>query len=167
MVLPTSEVQLDNGENVPLPSLWAERAVALVFLRHFGCVFCRRYVAQLRPLADENIVFVGMAGVEETDRFRRRMRSPHRFVCDPEAKLYEAFGLCRGSVGQMLNLRTLTQGAVATLQGHGFAPPTSDPWRMPGVFVVATSGEIVWSYRSRDASDNPPASSVLAALKQA
>jgi hypothetical protein len=167
MALPTSEIVLSTGERAPLPSLWAERALALVFLRHFGCVFCRRYVSQFRPFSGENVVFVCQEGPEEAERFKRRMRSPHRFVCDPEARLYEAFGLGRGTVGQMLNLRTLAQGAVATLQGHGFAPPSSDPWRMPGVFVVSPNGELAWSHRSRDAADNPPVSKVLAALEKA
>jgi peroxiredoxin len=130
-------------------------------------VFCRRFVAQLRPLAHENIVFVSMADPAEAEEFKAKILSPHRFVCDPGARLYEAFGLGRGKIGEMLNLRTLAQGAAATFQGHGMGRPVGDPWRMPGVFVIDRGGRIAWSHRSRDASDNPPVAAVVAALEKA
>ena len=37
-----------DGRPVRLGALWADAPAALVFLRHYGCVFCREHVAQLR-----------------------------------------------------------------------------------------------------------------------
>ncbi len=94
------------------------------------------------------------------------MRSPHRFVCDPEARLYEQFGLARGTTKQMFSGRVFAAGVVATLEGHRVGRPIGDPWRMPGVFVLAPEdGEVVWAHRSRDASDNPPVSEIGRALQ--
>ena len=38
-----------DGSAVPLAREWADRPVVVVWLRHFGCVFCREQVAQPRP----------------------------------------------------------------------------------------------------------------------
>lgn len=164
MKAPTIDVTLSTGEVVPLSRLYAEKPLVLVFLRHFGCTFCREHVAELRVLSQHNVVFVGMGTVEQTREFKERMRSPHLFIADPERKLYQAFGLGKGSGKQMFNPRVFARGFGATLRGHWVGLPIGDPWQMPGVFLIDTRGEVVWEYRSVDASDNPSPETIARAL---
>ena len=38
-----------EGRPVRLGDLWKDRRAVLVFVRHFGCLFCRQQVAELTP----------------------------------------------------------------------------------------------------------------------
>lgn len=150
------EVQLSSGEVVPLASLYAEQPVALVFLRHLGCIFCREHVAQLRRLKDLNIVFVTLGTPEQTEAFRTKMQSPHRFICDPDKTLYRHFEIPRGGLTQMMSPQVFVRAIGATLQGHRNGRSDADPLQLPGVFVIGTDGVVTWQYRSKNASDNAP-----------
>ena len=146
-------VHLDDGSLVQLDHLNGESPFILIFLRHFGCIFCRYQVSQLRPASDLPIFFVGMGTVEETAAFKTRMRSPHRFICDPERRLYDQFGVGRASLGQMISLRTIRQGLRATLAGQYQGKPTSDPKQLGAAYIVDKDGGVLWSKLCRDASE--------------
>lgn len=153
MRAPETSVVLEDGSTSPLSDLYRARPLVLVFLRHSGCVFCRYHVAQLRTCADLNLCFVCMETPAEAAAFKAEMRSPHRFISDPERALYEAFGLQRGGFTQVFNLRTFRRGVEAMRQGHLNRKPTSDPWQLAGTFIVDTDGEVVWNRQARDAAD--------------
>ena len=40
-------VQDERGAELRLGDLWREQPAVLVFLRHYGCVFCRAHAVQL------------------------------------------------------------------------------------------------------------------------
>ena len=165
MEIADQEVLLSNGDRVMLHSLADGGRVALVFLRHFGCTFCMEYVGELAQHPDLNVVFVSLGDRLESDEFQRKMKSPHRFISDPGATLYKAFGLGRGKVAQMFGPRMFVRGAQAVMKGHGVVGrPVGDPWQMPGVFVLEPGGTVVWEYRSKDAADNPEIPVLRAAL---
>jgi peroxiredoxin len=154
MKAPDALVDLDTGSQVPLSSLYGNKRLILVFLRHCGCLFAREQVAQLRFHPNLNIAFVTMASRDELAEFKKRTRSPHPMIADPDRKLYQAFGLGKGEGKQVFNLRTFARGFGATLRGHWVGTPIGDPWQMPGVFLIEPDGEISWEYRSVDAADN-------------
>lgn len=164
---PLVAVTLHTGESVDLESLHQDRPLALVFLRHFGCLFCREQLSQLRPYADENIVFVSMSKVQEAAEFRDKMEIQSTFVSDPLKTLYEQFGLKRGSFAQMFSTTTFKRGFQATVSGHLSGVPVGDPWMLAGTFVIGTDGEILFSHFSRDASDNLPGETIVNALRAA
>jgi peroxiredoxin len=153
---PEKDVLLSTGETVPLKELYKDKSLVLVFLRHFGCTFCREQVSQLRSHKNWNITLCSMASPEEAEEFRQKLSSPHPFICDPDQELYQAFGLKRGKAKQMFNPRVFMRGFGATFQGHLVGKPIGDPWQMPGVFLIEPDGTIAWHYRSVDASDNAP-----------
>lgn len=160
-------VTLSTGEQKALADLYAEKPLALVFLRHFGCIFCREQVAELRAHPDWNVAFVTMGDVVGAADFKVLMKSPHTFLCDPDAKLYEEFGLERGSVKQMFSGEVWARGFQAARKGHTVGRPVGDPWRMPGEFVIDTSGTVVWEHRPRHAGESATTSQIEAALKKA
>ncbi len=165
MRAPEIDVLTSSGETVPFSSFYAERAVGVVFLRHLGCLFCRRHVSQLRRHPELNLVFVSMGSPEETREFEAKWKTVHPFLCDPEKTLFEKFGLTRAKWSQIVGPRVLLQGAASIRYGVG--TPLGDPMQLAGTFVINRSGEVVWSHRARDASDNASAARIGEALVRA
>lgn len=146
-------VKLEDGSSRELAELCRDTGIALVFLRHFGCVFCRYQVAQLRSAADLPIYFVCMESAEEAEVFKTEHRSPHHFISDPDRKLYEAYGVRRGTARQLFSLRTIGRGIKATLAGSFQGKPTSDPMQLGATIILNQSGEVAWSRYAKDAAE--------------
>lgn len=155
------DVLLHTGEIIPFAELHRE-PVALVFLRHLGCLFCREHVVQLRDYPDLNVVFVAMAGPGETNEFRTDHASPHRFVCDPERVLHSQFGVATARFGQVLNPRVLLRGASA--MKYGLARPTGNPMSLAATVVLNEDGEVVWTHHARDIADNATPQQIVEGL---
>ena len=134
----------------------------VVFLRHFGCTFCREALADVTRTRPElqargtRLVFVHMGTFAQGDEVLRRYGlADVAHVSDPEARLYRALRLRRGRFTQLFGLRSWTRGVVAgLLRGHGVGTLVGDGFRMPGVFLI-DRGEVVREYRHRHASDVP------------
>jgi hypothetical protein len=130
-----------------------------VFLRHFGCIFCRETLADLRALVERHpdfprpLVFFH-ASPSEGRAFLRRDWPTLRAVSGPMTELYEAFGVERGGVLQMFGPEVWTARSRAARKGLANGPRTRDVWRMPGVFLVR-GGETVWAHEYRHAADHP------------
>jgi peroxiredoxin len=144
-----------------LASLLADRSVLLVFLRHFGCTFCREAVADLaekRGAIEAQgalLAFVHL-GTEEKAKW---FFTPYGLVdvprfSDPDGKLYEAFGLVRAQWRQFLNSENVLRFLLAATHGHFAFFPQGDIQRMPGVFRIE-KGEIRKAYRHKLISDRP------------
>lgn len=165
MRVPEFGVLRHDGTHVSLYCLAASGPVALVFLRHLGCVFCREQVATLRDaLPDANVAFVTMAEPRLAARFRAWMRSPHPFLCDPDRALYRAFGLERGSPGVVLAPRVLARGLSALRAGHRQGLPAGDVWQLGGTFVMDGEGGVLAAFPARDAGDFPSPEAVRRSL---
>ena len=155
MQAPEVDVLMSSGETVPLRALYEKQPLVLVFLRHLGCVFCKEHVAHLRGFADPNIVFVTLGTQEQTEAFRKKMNSPHRFICDPEKKLHAHFNLNPGGLAEFINPHVIGRVIVSMLHGYLNGLPQGDPKQLPGVFIIQTNGEVTWEHRSRDIADTP------------
>jgi hypothetical protein len=154
-----------DGETAPLFSLASERPVALVFLRHLGCIFCREQVATLRDTMPEaNIAFVTMAEPRLAARFRTWIRSPHLFLCDADHKLYTAFGLERGTFAQVLAPQIGIRALSAMRRGHFPGRLIDDPWQLGGTFVMDGEGNVSASFPASDAGDHPSPEALRKAL---
>ena len=144
-----------------LAELTAGRPVLLVFLRHFGCTFCREAVEEVsrkRSLLESGgtrLAFVHLGTEEKANSFFTPYGLAHapRFA-DPEGKLYEAFGLVRAELRQYLNQESILRMLIAWLNGHFVGLPAGDVERMPGAFLVK-DGEIKKAFRHKLVSDRP------------
>jgi peroxiredoxin len=144
-----------------LAALITERDVLLVFLRHFGCAFCREAVSDLveRRGAIESqgtrLAFVHLGSEEKAQWFFKPygLLEVPRFS-DPLGRLYEEFGLLRWNWRQYLNIESVFRLLSASLKGHRTGLPTEDIERMPGVFQIR-SGEIRKAFRHKLVSDRP------------
>ena len=132
----------------------------LVFLRHFGCPFCKETLAGLRQAAQDNpsfppVLFFYQGSPTEGRAFLRRYWPEARAIADPEALFYEGMGVGRGGLLQMFHPGVVPALIRARAAGHLDGEGSGgDSRRMPGLFV-ARGAELVWSHRARHQADPP------------
>jgi peroxiredoxin len=143
-------------------ALLGEQSVLVVFLRHFGCNFCREAVADIAEkrsaieAAGSKLAFVHLGTEERATKYFApyKLTDVPRFA-DPEGRLYQTFGLVRIQWWEILRWRALRRSLEALLHsGHFIGLPAGDIQRMPGVFLVQR-GEIRKTFRHKLVSDRP------------
>ena len=152
-------IELPAGS--PLRQLPAHRPSLVIFLRSFGCTFCRQAIADVAGIrkdlqaAGAGVVFVhGGTPEEAAPWFAKYGLDDATIVSDPELAHYRAFGLGRTRVSDLVSPAVWLRGAGSALS-HGFGPQTPDMMRqLPGVFVLR-GGRIAAEYRHRSPSDRP------------
>ena len=160
-------VTLSTGEATTLRELLKSGPIALVFVRHLGCTFCREHVRQLAGLPAKQVIFVSTADPETTRRFQKWIGSQNRFICDESGDLFPKFGLSRATLAQAISPKVLARGLVSLMRGNINGLPAGDPLRLGGTFVFDSEGKVVWSHVSKDVSDNSSVVSVRTALANA
>jgi peroxiredoxin len=152
---PVSGVNLAPGS---FADQLSEAPTLLVFLRFFGCIFCRETVSDLRKLSEEregfpNVLFVSEAGATEARAFVRRYWPNARVIADPKADLYAAFGVGK-SILKAFSPGVFSARRRALDKGHEVGALDGNAFRMPGAFLVRGS-EIVWSHHFKHSADQP------------
>ncbi len=145
-----------------LATLSSHSSVFLIFLRHFGCVFCKEALRDLglrnKQFKEENIrlVFVHMAPPEDADKYFTQFNVVnYDNISDPKSELYKKFGLKRGNFTQLYGLKTWIRGYKLHKEGMAFELPTiGDSLQLPGIFVIC-NGEIKDSYIHKIIADKP------------
>ncbi|MEM6672480.1 MAG: SelL-related redox protein [Planctomycetota bacterium] len=139
-----------------------EQPQFLVFLRHFGCTFCRQALADLGTINDQlraagtRLVLVHMSTEDEAcSMFGQYGLSEVTGISDPDRVLYRAFALRRGTPAQLLGWSIWKRGWEAGVkQGHGIGWLRGDAAQMPGAFVVS-QGQVVAQFIHETAADRP------------
>jgi hypothetical protein len=131
----------------------------LVFLRHFGCMFCREMVRDLRRITETTpdfppVLFFYQGTVEEGQNFFGQYWPQARAVSDVPKTFYTAMGLRRATFGQMFGIQVWTCRLRAMSTGNFIGKAVGDPWIMPGVFLVQGS-EMLWCHRFMHQGDHP------------
>ena len=105
-----------------------EKPCLLVFLRHFGCIFCREALNDIKNLYQSSfrdkyeIILVHMSTIEiASNYFNRYQLFDIESISDPECNYYHEFGLLKGTFNQLFGFRSWIRGVDAGLvKGHGF-----------------------------------------------
>ena len=113
------------------------------------------------------MVLVSMGTVEESATFEKKFDIPFPMISDPDRLLYQAFGLNQISTLELLSLSVAIKGILAIVRGHTIGIPVGDVRQLPGVFIINTDGQIVYSYFAKDPSDHPNLDTILEAVKKA
>ncbi len=153
---------MQTNEGKSLYELSFDKPVLLVFLRHFGCTFCREALSDIAEQWEEiekagsRLVFVHMTSDEVAERYFNRYKLegvPH--ISDPDCKFYASFGLVKGNFTQLFGLQSWIRGfSAGVVSGHGVGPQLGDGFQMPGAFVIQ-DGQIKNSFIHKLASDRP------------
>jgi hypothetical protein len=150
----------NRGEN--LAELAGEHKVLLVFLRHFGCTFCRETMADLAEKRDEieyigvKIVIVHMVDAQTaTDILSLYNLEDIRHISDPHQKLYNRFGLYKVSFRSLFGVKNWWRAFVAgIIKGHLIGKPAGDPFQMPGVILFHKT-KVINNFVYKYVSDRP------------
>jgi hypothetical protein len=90
-------------------------------------------------------------------------RIPFRCLSDPNREAYGAFGLDRGSIGQIMSPDVVLKTMRSFFRGN-FGPPGGDVFQLGGSFVIGTDGVVKLAHAARDPSDLLSIESLLSAL---
>lgn len=157
-----------QGESVA--ALSQKQPVLLVFLRHFGCTFCREALKDLSDRSKQiaeygsKLVLVHMSDEETAERyFSKYSLRGVSHVADPHCRFYQAFGLTKGTARQLFGLQSWIRGFQAgVIDGHGVGiKQLGDGFQMPGVFVLQ-DGKVVSKFVHKLAGDRPEYVDLLA-----
>lgn len=152
-----------TNSNENLMELTNQSPVFLVFLRHFGCVFCKEALHDLAEKKESftskgiKLVFVHMSEYEVANEyFKNYDLEGVSHISDQYCNYYSAFGITKGSFSQLYGLRTWIRGFAAKRAGFELelAKNLGDSTQMPGIFVLR-KGKIVDAFIHKRASDKP------------
>jgi len=155
---------MDTVGDTTVYDISMQKPVMLVFLRHFGCVFCKEAltdIANQRAKIEADgveIVFVHMSDTATAKRyFNRYELDGIDFVNDEACNFYKAFGLLKGNFSQLFGLSTWIRGFNASSrEGHKleYSRQLGDSFQMPGIFMI-TKGQITKQFIHKMASERP------------
>ena len=147
-----------------LLELLDESPLLLIFLRHFGCSFCRQTlddVSKLRSQIEAKAirpVFVHLGTPERAKPyFDYYHLSDVERVSDPQASLYTQplFDLARQSAfSHFLVAKVWKAWLQGAIRKHGFGMIKEDADQMPGIFFLRQR-VIVHAFRYKTIADEP------------
>jgi AhpC/TSA antioxidant enzyme len=159
-----------SGRATRLRSLWSSAPAVVVWLRHFGCIYCAEQAREFAGARLEieglgaRLAFVGNGSVAGARSFQARVAPGCAVFTDPRLESYQAIGARHGvlsTVGPQTwahAVRAFKRGArQRRVQGH--------PFQQGGVLVVAPGTRVAYVHVSRSAGDHPPLSGVLEAVR--
>lgn len=113
------------------------------------------------------MAIVHQGTVDEGEAFLSRRWPGAPAISDPGRRLYDAFGLERGTVGQLFGPRVFAAAAGAIRYGVGLARPVGDPFVLAGAFVVDDAGVIHRAEPAAHAGSSPDFEALFAAARAA
>ena len=141
-----------------------ESPVLLIFLRHFGCSFCRQTLDDVSRIREQiegrgvRPVFVHLGTPERAKPyFDYYHLSDIERVSDPEASLYAnpVFRVPRKNVFIQVLLPAVWKGwLLGSIAKHGIGRMQEDAHQMPAVFYLRQRG-IAREYRYKTIADRP------------
>ncbi len=169
---PDAVVKTMNGDETTLADVWQSHdgPTVLVFLRHFGCIFCREHAAQLASAKAEfekrgvQIVFVGMGNPEEAREFRADRDLPFEILADPDRVAYRAFGLPEGRISQLAGPAVVGASVRAMKHGASVGKAVGNRRQLPGTYIIDQDGRFLFSKPAAHAGDVAEIETLLAAL---
>ncbi|MBC7429577.1 MAG: hypothetical protein H7336_13250 [Bacteriovorax sp.] len=148
-----------TSQKKTLLELSNDQNVLLVFVRHFGCTFCRETVSEMAIIDQAlvgrklTLVFVHMSDKSYGDEFFSKYYDhPVHHISDPGRSLYKSLNLRRGSLYQLFGPMTWIRGIYAgVFKGHGLGEFEGDSMQLGGVFVLS-HGQVIFEQKAKSAS---------------
>jgi peroxiredoxin len=161
-----------SNEAVTLAGLWREGPVFLSFIRHFGCIFCREWLALLQEREDDfraaglQVVSVAQGKPRHAERYCGRLAPSVQCLMDEGPDPYFAYGLGQGKLSELASFQVVKATLRAFSRGSTIGEIIGDPKMMPGMFLIDPHGRIQYAYYSRHAGDHPNVDEILDAAYQ-
>lgn len=166
LALSRCSVQDEAGQPFPLYDLWKNQTAILVFLRHFGCIFCRAHAKDVwnrRNDFEKNgakIAFIGNGSPHMIAQFKIELGiSEAPIYTDPTLAAFKAVGFKRGFLAAV-NPRAifnLSKAKNLGVQQGTYSKEQGDLWQLGGLIVIKPDGKVPYLYISQVAGDFAPA----------
>jgi len=155
-----NDFETSHGSN--LNEMTHRSPTLLVFLRHFGCTFCREALQDLSKkrnnieIKGTRIALVHMVDYKTAQsELEKYGLSDIPHISDPENILYKKFKLKNGTVSQLLGLKVLFRGLISgAVRKYGIGKELGNSMQMPGIFLMH-KGQIVKFFIHQSAADRP------------
>lgn len=162
--LTTALQDIRTETDISLLDLVDQAPVLLIFLRHFGCSFCRQTLDQVSHLREQiaargvNLVFVHLGSPERAKPyFDYYHLSDVQRVSSPDGSLYQnaIFHLSRTNPFSHFFMPVVWKGWLqGALRKYGIGMIHEDGHQMPGVFMLRDRR--IWRvFRYRSIADEP------------
>ncbi|MCA1824882.1 MAG: peroxiredoxin-like family protein [Candidatus Dormibacteria bacterium] len=157
-----------DGESRPLGELWSDGPAVVVWLRHFGCIYCREqaqeYTAHAPALrsAGVRLAFVGNGTPRAARWFRDRYAPTATVVTDPALQTYKLIG-ARSGLFSTLGPQTWGSAIRALRRGARQGMVRGRPFQQGGTLVVTPDDRVLYRHISAAAGDHPDAAGVVEA----
>ena len=153
------QVLTPDGAATTLGKHRAGRAGIMVFVRHFGCIFCRQRIAELvqqtHQFKDTEIAVwvVGNGTAAMANDFINTHSIDRPVFTDPSRRIYRELGMKR-KIG--LNLKSVSRAIAAFKDGHRQTQVQGDPWQQGGVVVFDSTGHVTLCVPDNEAGSEIP-----------
>lgn len=161
-----------DGAGFRLGDLWQARPAVVVWLRHFGCIYCHEQAAEYsheEPGLDSagvRLAFVGNGSPRAARWFRDRFAPTSTVLTDPDLVTYRLIG-ARSGMWNTIGPRTWAAGLRAFRRGARQGAVRGHAFQQGGVLVLAPGNRLVFEHISRAAGDHPDVADVVAAASTA
>ena len=160
-----------DGHPVRLRDLWRDGPAVIVWLRQFGCPFCRAYSVELNRMrnrftrAGARLVLIGQGTPDDATRFRRHVGIDLQVLTDADRVTYLWAGTKLATLDELIGPLVVGRGLVRMARQRVFiGHNTADEAQLGGSIVVMPDGRVTFFHISSDASDVAPPADLLATL---
>ena len=105
-----------------------------------------------------------MGAPAECAAFLKKSDIPFPMIADPQQALYRQFHLKRMSPLGVLSPTLAIKSVAAVARGSGIGKPIGDVLQLPGVFMIDSSGRIVFSHQPAGPADHADPDTILKGL---
>ena len=160
---------LDNsGQTVSFGSLHRGQTTLIVFVRHFGCIFCRERISELTAAIDElktlgiKSVIVGNGTPYMAEAFVQSLDLEVPLFTDPSRKTYALAGMQR-NFG--LGLKTVSQALRSWRSGYRQGAVAGDVWQQGGILLIDEHDHVLEAHHDEGAGDYIDLKALIARMR--
>jgi peroxiredoxin len=162
----------DQDEHpIRLRDLWRQGPAVIVWLRQFGCPFCRAYAVELNrtrarfAAVGARLVLIGQETPEDARRFRKHLGIDLQILTDADRVTYLWAGTKLATLDELIGPLVVGRALVRMARQRVFiGHNTADEAQLGGSIVVTPDGRVRFAHISRDASDVASPAEILAVL---
>lgn len=156
----------ENGAPTPFNSLYQKGKVAIIFLRHFGCIACRSHVTQVLAEFKTNkiqnrVVFIGNGAPHMIKVLKEDLEINDKveFYTDPSLESFDLCGLNRG-LSYLVNFKSANAFKSLRQKGHKndmniLNKDNGSQTQMGGIVVIEPPGKVKFHFSSEYLGDVP------------
>ncbi len=140
----------------------------LIFLRYYGCPVCQMEMAKIKQeinlAAKKGVrVFVILQSAPETiASLIKKDDFPFIIICDPQAKIFQLYGVEAGGVIKYLHPAGLIAAIKATCRGFIHGKFEGKETQLPAAFAITADKVIKYAHYGENISDMPLLTKVAA-----